>query len=441
MNKLWSKGYELNQVVEDFMTGDDPQLDLRIAHYDCQASIAHAKMLAAINILSAEECAGLVNGLEEIITLLAQGQFVIAADEEDIHTAIEHYLVAKHGEVGKKIHTARSRNDQVLTALRLYMRDELCSVFRLVVDAAEVFLKFAVKYQNIPYVGRTHYQKAMPSSIGLWMGAFAESLIDNLLALESSYNLINQCPLGSAASYGVSLAIDRQLTSDLLGFAKVQNNVLYANNSRGKFESVIIAALNQIMLDLAKLATDVILFSAPEMGYLELPLEFCPGSSLMPNKKNPDPFELIRAKSATIMGCLMQSLELGRALPSGYNRDFQESKRPLFTSFDITKQSLAVVAIIMQQVSVNEEKCLAGFTPEVFATDYALQLALNGTPFRDAYQQVAKNLANVHLGNPQTNILTKIHLGATGNLGLDKIKQQLKNLQQHTLYKESNHGK
>ena len=191
----------------------------------------------------------------------------------------------------------------------------------------EVLHDFAVKYQNIPYVGRTHYQKAMPSSMGLWMGALLESLLDDATLIIDSYKLIDQSPLGSAASYGVSLPIDRQLCSDLLGFAKVQNNVLYANNSRGKFESVIIHALSQIMLDLSKLATDVILFSAPEMSYLNLPQEFCPGSSLMPNKKNPDPFELIRAKSATVMANLWQVMEISRALPSGYNRDLQETKR------------------------------------------------------------------------------------------------------------------
>lgn len=430
MTKLWAKGYHLNQVVEDFMTGDDPLLDLRIARYDCIASIAHAKMLSSIGILNAVECEQLLTTLEEILELVDNGQFTIENSQEDIHTAIENYLVNVLGDVGKKIHTARSRNDQVLTALRLYSKHELRTIISKLIATLEVLHDFAVKYQNSPYVGRTHYQKAMPSSIGLWMGALLESLLDDATLVIDSYKLIDQSPLGSAASYGVSLPIDRQLCSDLLGFAKVQNNVLYANNSRGKFESVIIHALSQIMLDLSKLATDVILFSAPEMAYLNLPQEFCPGSSLMPNKKNPDPFELIRAKSATVMANLWQVMEISRALPSGYNRDLQETKRPLFDSLDIVGQTLEVVAIIMAQVSVNQEKCLAGFTPEVFATDYALQLAVQGVPFRDAYGQVAANLQNSGLNDPLQNILAKTHLGATGNLGLDTIKNRIEELKQ-----------
>lgn len=430
MTKLWAKGYQLNQTVEDFMTGDDPQLDLRIARYDCIASIAHAKMLLAIGILSTVECGQLVATLEKIIELVDNGKFTIENSQEDVHTAIENYLVNALGDVGKKIHTARSRNDQVLTALRLYSKHELQTIMTKLIATMEVLHDFAVKYQNIPYVGRTHYQKAMPSSIGLWMGALLESLLDDAALVIDSYKLINQSPLGSAASYGVSLPIDRQLCSDLLGFAKVQNNVLYANNSRGKFESIIIHALSQIMLDLSKLATDVILFSAPEMGYLNLPQEFCPGSSLMPNKKNPDPFELVRAKSATVMANLWQVMEISRALPSGYNRDLQETKRPLFESLDTVGQTLEVVAIIMAQVDVSQEKCLAGFTPEVFATDYALQLAVQGIPFRDAYGQVAANLQDSGLNDPLQNILAKTHLGATGNLGLDVIKTRIEELKQ-----------
>lgn len=436
MTKLWDKGYTLDQVVENFMTGDDPQLDLRIAKYDCLASIAHAKMLQSIHILSHDECRQLTNGLEEIITLIERNAFKIENSQEDIHTAIENYLVEKYGDIGKKIHTARSRNDQALTALRLYMRQEIADVFRKAVHLAEIFYTFAKANEFVPYVGRTHYQKAMPASIGLWMGAFIESLLDDLKVLENSYHIVNQCPLGSAASYGVSLPIDRELTSKLLGFEKVQNNVLYANNSRGKFESIVISALNQIMMDMAKLATDIILFSAAEMGYLNLPLEFCPGSSIMPNKRNPDPFELIRAKSATVMGYLFQSLEVIRALPSGYNRDFQESKRPLFFSFDIVKQTLDVLAIIIAKVTVNEEACLLGFTNEVFATDYALHLAAQGMPFRDAYQTVAQGLAAVKLNDPLTNILGKTHVGATGNLQLNQIYKHIKHLKTHPLYSE-----
>ena len=430
MTKLWAKGYQLNQVVESFMTGDDPFLDVRIAKYDCLASIAHAKMLSTINIITEDEFLSLENKLQELIRLITENKFVIDFAEEDVHTAIEGYLVATLGDIGKKIHTARSRNDQVLTALRLYYKDELKKTIHALGECLDILTTFAVKYKDIPYAGRTHYQKAMPSSIGLWMGAIIESLLDDSKLLIDTFNLIDQCPLGSAASYGVMLPIDRQLTSDLLGFSKVQNNVLYANNSRGKFESIIVGSLNQIMLDMSKLATDIILFSAPEMGYLNLPIEFCPGSSLMPNKKNPDPFELIRAKSATVLANLMQTLEISRALPSGYNRDFQETKRPTFMSFDITLQTIEVVGIILSKVTVNKQKCLESFSTDVFATDYALHLAMSGVPFRDAYQQVAMNLGDIQLADPVENIKLKTHIGATGNLGLEQYKDKIQALKQ-----------
>lgn len=439
MSKLWAKGYTLNQIVENFMTGDDPKLDLQIAKYDCIGSKAQANMLYKIGIINEKECKDLNQGLDEILELLIQGKFIINDSDEDIHTAIENYLTEKFGVVGKKIHTGRSRNDQVLTALRLYTKDHIEIILAKLSSTLNVLHNFASKYQNVPYAGRTHYQKAMPSSIGLWMGALIESLLDDADLLIATHKLIDQSPLGSAASYGVSLPLDRQYSSDLMGFAKVQNNVLYANNSRGKFDSIVIHNLCQIMLDFSKLATDVILFSAPEMGYLELPIEFCPGSSLMPNKKNPDPFELIRAKSATVMANLFQTLEITRALPSGYNRDFQETKRPLFEAFDTTSQTLDVIGIIMQQVTVNEDACLASFTKDVFATDALIKLVKQGTPFREAYVLIAKELENLEVSDPIQNILAKTHLGATGNLGLDLALKRINQL--HNIYtKEHNHA-
>lgn len=430
MTKLWDKGYQINHNLEAFMAGSDPLLDLKIAKYDCLASIAHAKMLAAINILTATECEALTSELKEIIKLLATDSFNIDMDQEDIHTAIENHLIAKLGDIGKKIHTGRSRNDQVLTALRLYSKAKLEDIYQSMIAALEVLYAFTVKYQNIPYVGRTHFQKAMPASFGLWGGAMIESLLDDIKLISNAYQIIDQSPLGSAASYGVNLALDREYSSQEMGFNKVQNNVLYANNSRGKFEGIIIHGLSQIMLDLAKLSTDIIIFAAPEFGYLNLPEEFCPGSSLMPNKKNPDPFELIRAKSASVISKLMQVMEISRGLPSGYNRDFQETKEPLTSSFEITQQSLEVVALIMAKVTVDEEKCLAGFSPEVFATDHALALATNGIPFRDAYRETALNIDNLELNDPVSNILAKKHQGATGNLGLDLLYQQIQDLKQ-----------
>lgn len=430
MTKLWEKGYQINHNLEAFMAGSDPVLDLKIAKYDCLASIAHAKMLASINIINSTECDALTSELKKIIELLATGSFIIDLEQEDIHTAIENHLIQKLGTTGKKIHTGRSRNDQVLTALRLYTKAELENTHQAMITTLEVLYAFTSKYQNTPYVGRTHFQKAMPSSFGLWGGAMIESLLDDIKLINNAYQIIDQSPLGSAASYGVNLPLDREYSSKEMGFNKVQNNVLYANNSRGKFEGIVIHGLSQIMLDLAKLSTDMIIFSAPEFGYLNLPEEFCPGSSLMPNKKNPDPFELIRAKSATVISKLMQVMEISRGLPSGYNRDFQETKEPLINSFEITQQSLEVVALIMAKVTVNQEKCLAGFSPEVFATDHALALATSGIPFRDAYRETALNITKLELDDPVSNILAKKHQGATGNLGLDLLYQQIQDLKQ-----------
>ena len=428
--KLWDKGYKLDDLVETFMTGDDPQLDHALITYDCIGSIAHAKMLTKIGILTLTECEQLTEALQDIIDLAKENKFTIQFQDEDVHTAVENALIAKLGDLGKKLHTARSRNDQVLLDMRLYSKEWLINITQGVLNVSEVLCHFAQKHQDTPMPGRTHFQRAMPSSMGLWAGAFAESLLDNVELLKTAYFLVDQCPLCSAASYGVSLAIDRQYTADLLGFRAVQNNVLYVNNSRGKFESIILSALVQIMNDLSKISTDIIIFCAPEFGYLSLSEKFCAGSSLMPQKRNPCPLELIRAKSAILQGMLFQVLELIRALPSGYNRDFQETKRPLMQGFDLTLMSLNVFATIFSELQVNEAQCRGSFTSELFATDKVLSLVKQGIPFRDAYKQVAHDLDQVELSDPQANILAKKHQGATGNLGLDLSFKKIQEYQQ-----------
>ncbi len=416
--KLWEKGYKLDQLVETFMTGDDPLLDHALILYDCIGSIAHAKMLRKIGILTGEECHQLTQELKNISQLADDGKFTIKSEDEDVHTAVENALVAKLGDVGKKLHTARSRNDQVLLDMRLYMKDQIRQITQEVLYACDILCKFAEANKDVPMPGRTHFQRAMPSSMGLWAGAFAETLLDNLQLLEGAYHLIDQCPLGSAASYGVSIPIDRQYCADLLGFKKVQNNVLYANNSRGKFEAAVLHALVQIMNDLSKVATDIIIFSAPEFEYLLLPEKFCAGSSLMPQKRNPCPLELIRAKSGTLQGLLFQTLEIVRALPSGYNRDFQETKRPIMHGLETTGICLKVFSKVFSEITVNKECCITAFSPELFATDLVLKLACEGIPFRDAYKQVAKDPMGAVDTDPVANIMSKTHLGATGNLGI-----------------------
>ena len=423
--KLWEKGYSLDQIVEAFMTGDDPLLDRNLVAYDCLGSIAHAKMLQKIGILTDNECRQLTNELSSIFSLAEVGQFTVQPEDEDVHTAVENVLIQKLGECGKKLHTARSRNDQVLVDMRLYLKDHLLKIAKQTTNACEVLCRFAELHHNVPIPGRTHFQRAMPSSLGLWAGAFAESFLDDIHLLKGAYALIDQCPLGSAASYGVSLPIDRQYCADLLGFQIVQNNVLYANNSRGKFEAAVLHVLVQIMNDLSKIATDMIIFSAPEFGYLILPEKFCPGSSLMPQKRNPCPLELIRAKSATVQSMLFQVLEIIRSLPSGYNRDFQETKRPIMQGLETTSSSLTVFSLIIAELQVDPKTCIEAFSPELFATDQVLKLTSYGSPFRDAYRQVAKDLQNVSSLDPVENIISKTHQGATGNLGLDILKSKI----------------
>lgn len=423
--KLWEKGYALDQSVEAFMTGDDPLLDLNLIPYDCLGSIAHARILEKIGILTPEECKRLTKGLSSIFSSAKEGTFTIHPEDEDVHTAVENALILMLGDTGKKLHTARSRNDQVLVDMRLYLKDQILHIGKQTLDAANTLCKFAQLHHAVPIPGRTHFQRAMPSSLGLWAGAFAESLLDDMQLLHGAYALIDQCPLGSAASYGVSLPIDRHYCADLLGFHSVQNNVLYANNSRGKLEAAVLHALVQIMNDLSKVATDMIIFSAPEFGYLTLPEKFCPGSSLMPQKRNPCPLELIRAKSATVQSLLFQVFEIIRALPSGYNRDFQETKRPIMHGIDTTSASLAVLSLIVAELEVNPKTCIEAFSSELFATDHVLKLTSSGLPFRDAYKQVAKELQQVSNTDPVENILSKTHQGATGNLGLEMIHSRM----------------
>jgi argininosuccinate lyase len=286
-------------------------------------------------------------------------------------------------------------------------------------------IELAEKGKEIPMPGRTHTQLAMPSSVGLWAGAYAESLLDDLEVVKQAYDLNNQCPLGSAASYGVPLPIDRQLVSDLLGFKKVQNNVLYANNSRGKIESVILASLGQIMVDLSKMSSDLIFFTIPELGYFELPDQFCTGSSIMPNKKNPDILELVRAKSEKVMAGYYRTLNVIKDLPSGYNRDFQETKEPLMESLAITESSLQICTLVIAGLKINEKRCIDACVPEIYATDKAIELAAKGMPWRDAYMKVSQELDELKGEKPVKNIKKKNHMGTTGNLGLEKSKSKI----------------
>lgn len=425
MSKLWDKGYTLDKLIEEFTVGDDPLLDRRLVAADCIASMAHAKMLVRIHILTPEECEALCKELSVIIRLNRDVKFSIRREDEDCHTAIENRLVQTVGEAGKKIHTGRSRNDQVIAALRLYTRSFLLEFQGTVLDLVQVLLSFAEQYRDVPMPGRTHLQVAMPSSIGLWAGAWVEELLDDLILLDAAYALNNSCPLGSAASYGVPLALDREMVAESLGFGRVQNNVLYVNNSRGKFESIVLDAAEQVMLTLSKLAQDLILFSLPEFGYFRLPDELFAGSSIMPQKKNPCMLELMRAKAATLGSCGTQVKSIIRALPSGYNRDFQETKAPFLRGLDVALISVRVMRGVIEKLQPDAERLRKGFTPDIYATDRALELVARGMPFREAYRAVGTDLAAPEQGDPDKAIQARTYTGTTGNLGLEPARIQL----------------
>ncbi len=424
MGKLWDKGYDLDALVEEFTVGRDYELDSKLVPADCAGSLAHATVLAKIGILASGELASLRRELAAIVEDHAAGRFPITQKDEDCHTAIENRLTAVLGEVGKKIHAGRSRNDQVLTALRLFAKGFVFEGGRRLASLVESLRAFAAAHADLPMPGRTHLQIAMPSSVGLWGGAYAEELLDDLRCLWNAYALCDQSPLGSAASYGVPLPLDRELEADLLGFSRVQNNVLYANNSRGKFESIILDAVDQIGLTLSKLAQDLILFSLPELGYFTLPDKLCSGSSIMPQKKNPDVLELLRARSATLSACSVQVKSIIRSLPSGYNRDFQETKEPFLRGCAIALLCIRVTEVTVANLTVNADRLAKGFTPEIYATDAALELVAKGWSFREAYREVGTHLDRLAARDGKGVIRSRSSSGTTGNLGLDRIKRE-----------------
>lgn len=390
MKKLWHKQYKLNQAVENFTVGQDYILDQRLIKYDCMASRAHAQMLGKIGILKPFEVKKLQKVLQEIIALGNKGKFLILPQQEDCHTAIENHLTEKLGELGKKIHTGRSRNDQVLVALRLFYKENLHQCKKNIVELINTFKKFSKTYGFIKMPGYTHTRKAMPSSVKMWTGSFNESMLDNLKSLSYALNLVDQSPLGTAAGYGAPLKIDRYFTAQLLGFKKIQQNPIYTQNSRGKFESAILHALGQIAFDANKIASDLIIFSMPEFGYFELPKELCTGSSIMPQKKNPDVLELLRAKYSVVTANEVEVRSIVGNLLSGYNRDAQLLKRPVFETFDIVMESLEILKEVFKNLKVNVQNCKQAMTQELYATEEVYKLVGEGVPFREAYQLVAK---------------------------------------------------
>ncbi len=419
MAKLWEKTYTLDALMEAFTVGEDYLLDARLVNADCAASMAHARMLEGIGILTPAESAALVRELAGIIRLNGKGQFTIRRSDEDVHTAIENHLVAALGDPGKKIHTGRSRNDQVLAALRLWSRGFLFSFHEAGLALVSRLLDFAESHAGTPMPGRTHLQTAMPSSVGLWAASWAEELLDDLSLSRHAFTLLDCSPLGSAASYGVPLPLDREKVAELLGFSRVQNNVLYAANSRGKLEAAALEAVEHTALTLSRMAQDLILFSLPELGYFTLPPELCSGSSIMPQKRNPDGLELIRARSAAISANLLSIKSVLRALPGGYNRDLQETKGPYFRGCEDGLACVRIMDLTASKLVVNTDALRSAFTPDIFATDRALDLVSKGTPFREAYREVGRSLESLSSADPAEALSRRKSTGTPGNLRLD----------------------
>ncbi len=423
--KLWQKDYTLDTLAARYTAGEEVGLDNRLVEADVWGSMAHARMLHKIGILTAAETEELLAGLAQILDLYHAGGFVVTPDDEDVHTKVENYLTATTGDAGKKIHTARSRNDQVLVDLRLWAKGATLETMDAVLDCAAAFAQFAAREQWTPMPGYTHMQRAMPSSAGLWAAAFAESLVDDLELFKAAYRLNDQNPLGSAASYGVNLPIDRQMTTDLLGFARVQNNVLYAQNTRGKFEAVCVQALAQVMLDLSKFAQDMMLFLTSEFNFFRISETLATGSSIMPQKRNPDVMELVRGRAGSVFGAQAQLFAVLGGLPSGYNMDFGETKGPTMRAFDTTNDALAICALTLGQTTVNAAATRAASTPELYATDRAYALVANGVPFRDAYRTIAKVAHDLPSVDIDAALKERTHLGTVGNLGLDRLDARI----------------
>jgi len=412
-----------------YTVGDDPVLDLALAKWDCMGTAAHVTMLSEMKglrrpIVTKAEAAKVRKALGEIAALSEKGGFRIRVDDQDVHMAVERMLTEKLGDLGKKIHTGRSRNDQVAVDVRLHMKDEILRAESETVALATALRAFGKKAGAIPLVGRTHLQPAMPSSVEMWATGHAEMILDQIENLEAAYRLADRNPLGSAAGYGVPLPLNRKRTTELLGFSSTIHNCFGASMARGECEASLLSALAQLMAVLSRLAEDMILFSMPEFAYFKLPREYCTGSSIMPQKFNPDVLELVRSKAAQTLGLQTAALSLLHAMPGGYNRDLQDCKWLYMKGLDITRTTLRILAKVVNGMKVDAAKCRAAFTPGVFATDVALRKVASGTPWRDAYHEVRDQFAALYDGkpaevatiDPDDAVAAKTHEGTTGGI-------------------------
>lgn len=425
-NKLWDKNYSINEDIDRFTVGRDREMDMFLAKYDVLGSMAHIIMLQSVGLLEKNELNALLAELKNIYHTCERGEFVIEDDVEDVHSQVEVLLTRRLGDIGKKIHSGRSRNDQVLVDLKLFTRHEIKDIVFLVKKLFDELLQKSEQYKDVLMPGYTHLQVAMPSSFGLWFGAYAESLADDMLFLNAAWRMTNRNPLGSAAGYGSSFPLNRQMTTDLLGFDTMDYNVVYAQMGRGKTERNVAFAMSTVAGTLSKLAFDACLFNSQNFSFVKLPKECTTGSSIMPHKKNPDVFELIRAKCNKIQSLPQQIMLIMNNLPSGYFRDLQIIKEIFLPAFDELKDCLQMAIYIISEMNVNKNILDNDMYNLMFSVEEVNRLAAEGMPFRDAYKKVGLDIeAGVFV--PNKNI-SHTHEGSIGNLCNDKIAAIMDNL-------------
>ncbi|MFT7072684.1 MAG: argininosuccinate lyase [Patiriisocius sp.] len=423
--KLWDKGYTTDNLVDRFTVGNDRVLDLKLAKHDIKGSIAHAKMLQKINILTGQELENILDGFTKIQATIDNGTFTIEENFEDVHSKVEFELVKLIGEAGKKIHTARSRNDQVLVDLHLYVKEEIDAIKFLTKTLFNTLIKLSKKHQDVLIPGYTHMQVAMPSSFGLWFSAYAESLIDDIILLNAAQKISDQNPLGSAAGYGSSFPVDRTMTTELLGFNTMKYNVVAAQMSRGKLEKTTAFAIASLAGTLSKLSADVCLYMSQNFNFLGFPKELTTGSSIMPHKQNPDVFEIMRAKCNKLQNMPSEIMMITNNLTSGYHRDFQLLKENLMDGIDMLKDNLEVCDFMLQHVIVKDNILDNDIYDYLYSVEEVNKLVLRGDTFRDAYQKVGKEILE---GNFKLDKVVKhTHEGSIGNLCLKEIISKFEN--------------
>ena len=422
-SKLWSKDFEPDKMIERFTVGNDRELDLRLARYDVQGSLAHIKMLESIGLLTADELEKLTAELRRIAEVIENGDFRIEEGIEDVHSQVEFMLTGRLGDIGKKIHSGRSRNDQVLVDLKLFMRDELKTIAASVNNTFESFQRLSEQYKDVLMPGYTHLQVAMPSSFGLWFGAYAESLVDDMEMLVAAYNIANQNPLGSAAGYGSSFPLDREMTTRELHFATMHYNVVAAQMSRGKTERAVAMAIGSIASTLGHFAMDVCMFMCQNFGFISFPDEYTTGSSIMPHKKNPDVFEIMRGKCNRLQSVVNEINLLTANLPLGYNRDLQLLKDIVFPATTEIKECLDMCTFMLGHIRVNRDIIEDPRYDYLFTVEDVNRLALSGVPFREAYKTVGMQVQ--HGEYKPNRSVRHTHPGSIGNLCNDKIRLKM----------------